>query len=125
MNDANTKYAIISVDVNDGDYETHTIKVTDEQAMMLARVSKAIKEFEPYESKGRGITKRNESNFPTGELCRTDLGELPSEEYYVETGKITPEDFTEFMELVPYCECGFHTVEQIKLLAVIGEIKLL
>ena len=125
MDSKNRKFAIISVDVNDGDHESHTIEVTEEQALVLGRVAKALKEFKPYEVQTHGFTKKYEHNFPTGECLRTDMGELPPEEYYLETDKISLEDFREFLNLVPYTECGFHTVTQIRILAVIGDIKLI
>jgi hypothetical protein len=125
MDSTNRKFAIISVDTNDGDIESHTIEVTEDQAMVLNNVAKAIKGFEPYETSGLGFPVKHKDNFPTGMCLRTDMGQLPPEEYYVKTEKISPEDFTEFLDLVPYCEHGFHTVTEIKILAVVGEIKLL
>jgi len=125
MNDANRKFAIISVDTNDGDIESHTVEVTEEQALVLARVANAIKTFEPYETTGLGFPVKHTHNFPTGECLRMDMGEIPPAEYYVESEKISSEDYYEFLELMPYCEYGFHTVTEIKILAVIGEIKLL
>jgi len=125
MNSKNRKFAIISVDTNDGDTVSHTVEITEQQALMLGRVANAIKEFEPYKVESQGMEWKHENNFPTGELLRRDLGQLPPEEYYVETNKISPEDFKAFLDLVPYCEYGFHTVEEIRILAVIGEINLL
>ena len=125
MDSRNRKFAIISVDINDGDIESHTIEVSNEQAMVLGRVAKALKEFEPYEVETHGFTKKYEHNFPTGECLRTDMGELPPEEIYLETDKISPEDFLMFMDMLPYTEFGFHTVTEIRILAVIGEIKLI
>ena len=125
MDSRNRKFAIVTVDVNDGDHESHCIEVTEEDAMVLGRVAKALKEFEPYEAQAHGLTIKYEHNFPTGECLRTDMGELPPEEYYLETDKINQEDFLAFMDLVPYTEFGFHTVTEIRILAVIGEIKLI
>lgn len=128
MIDTKRKFAIITVDTNDADYLSQTIEVTEEQALMLARVAKAIKEFESYNGKefGLGHYHKCTNNFPIGECLREDLGEKSSEEYYVLDKKsITPEDYREFTELLPYDEYGSHTVTGIKILAVIGEIKLL
>ncbi len=125
MNDTNRKFAIISVDTNDGDIETNINELTEEQALMLARVATAIKNFEPYEVQTHGFTQKHEHNFPTGECLRTDMGELPPEEYYLETDKISLEDFGEFINMTPYTEFGFHTVTEIRILAVIGDIKLI
>ena len=125
MDSRNRKFAIISVDINDDDIESHTIEITNEQATVLANVAKALKEFEPYGVDKNGYTRTFRHNFPTGECLRTDLGELPPEEYYLETGKISTEDFKEFLALLPYPEYGFHTVTEIRILAVIGEIKLI
>jgi len=69
---------------------------------------------------------KHEHNFPTGECLREDLGELSSYKYYVEDNKIIiPEDFLVFVGLIPYTEYGFHTVTEIRILAVIGDIKLI
>ena len=125
MNDTNRKFAIISVDTNDGDIETNIVEITEEQAVVFNNVATAIKKFKPYETQAHGMTVKHEHNFPTGECLRTDMGELSPEEYYLETDKITEKDFTEFLELVPYVEYGFHTVTEIRILAVIGEIKLI
>ena len=125
MDSRNRKFAIISVDINDGDIVSHTIEVTEEQAMILGRVAKALKDFKPYEVQTHGFTKKYEHNFPTGECLRTDMGELPPEEYYLETDKISPDDFQAFLHLLPYTKLGFHTVTEIRILAVIGEIKLI
>ena len=125
MDSRNRKFVIISVDINDGDIESHTIEVSNEQAMVLGRVAKALKEFEPYCIDKNGYARTFRHNFPTGECLRTDLGELPPEEIYLETDKISPEDFLMFMDMLPYTEFGFHTVTEIRILAVIGEIKLI
>lgn len=125
MDSKNRKFAIVSVDINDGDIESHTIEINEEQAMVLGRVTKALKEFEPYETEADGLTWKHEHNFPTGEMCRSHVGELPPEEIYLETDKISPEDFLMFMDLLPYTRHGFHTVTEIRILAVIGEIKLI
>lgn len=125
MESRNRKFAIISVDVNDGDIESAINEVTEEQALVLARVANALKEFKPYETQAEGMTWKHEHNFPTGNMCRTHLGELTPEDYYLETNKISPEDFATFLNLTPYTEFGFHTVTEIRILAVIGEIKLL
>jgi hypothetical protein len=119
------KFAIISVDTNDADYETHTIEVSEEQAFVLARVANAINTFEPYEVQTHGLMVKHEHNFPTGECLRMELGEIPPAEYYVESEKINSEDYYGFLDMIPSCEYGFHTVKEIKILAVIGEIKLI
>lgn len=127
MDDTNRKFAIISVDTNDGDIESHTIEVTEEQALVLNNVANAIKGFVTYETHEKtGYARMNDHNFPTGECLREDLGELSARDYYVNHEKtITSEDFQVFEELLPYTEFGFHTVTEIRILAVIGEIKLL
>jgi len=126
MESRNRKFAIISVDTNDGDIESHCIEVSEEQALVLGRVAAAIKTFEPYEVETHGFKKKHEHNFPTGECLRTDMGEVSAYNYYTEKNKIIiPEDFLAFVGLLPYTEFGFHTVTEIRILAVIGEIKLL
>ena len=126
MDSNNRKFAIISVDTSDADYVSNITEVTEEQALVLARVANAIKTFEPYDGDEifEGYSHKCRHNFPTGEMCRSDLGELRPEDYYLETGKISSEDFLEFLNLVPDTEYGFHTVTEIRILAVIGEIKL-
>jgi len=126
MNSKNRKFAIISVDTNDGDYISNTVEVTEEQALVLSRVATAIKTFKPYKVDVEGMEWKHEHNFPTGECLREDLGELSSYKYYVEDNKIIiPEDFLVFVGLIPYTEYGFHTVTEIRILAVIGDIKLI
>jgi len=128
MNDKNRKFAVITVDTNDADYLTQTIEVSEEQVLILARVANAIKEFKPYQGKEiyMGHNHNCKHNFPIGECLREDLGEMSSEEYYVEDKKtISREDYQEFLDLLPYGEYGSHTVTGIKILAVIGEIKLI
>ena len=128
MKDTNRKFAVITVDTNDADYLSQTIEINEEQALMLARVANAIKEFEPYDGKEfmAGHHHKCRHNFPIGECLRDDLGEKSPEEYYVNDKKtITREDYQEFLDLLPYGEYGSHTVTTITILAVIGEIKLL
>jgi len=127
MNSKNRKFAIIRVDTNDGDYFESINEVTPEHALVLASVAKAIQSFEPYPyNMFAGHTYTHDHNFPTGELVRADLFELSAEQYYVEEKKLlSKEEYDVFMNLVPYSEYGFHTVEKIKILAVIGEIILL
>ena len=125
MDSTNRKFVIIDVDVNDGDIESAINEITEEQAMAVSRVAAALKEFKPYETEAESMTWKHEHNFPTGNKCRTHLGELPPEEYYLESGLILADDFSTFLNLTPYTEYGFHTVTGIKILAVIGEIKLL
>lgn len=131
MESNNRKFAIISVDVNDGDIESHTIEVTEEQALVLGRVAKAIKEFKPYKRtvedgtlvSSYSLEVTHDNNFPTGEMVREDMGQKSAKDYYKDI--ISPDDFEEFLELVPWTECGFHTVTGIRILAVIGDIKLI
>jgi len=125
MKDTKRKFAIITVDTNDGDYESHTIEITEEQALVLSRVAIAIKTFKPYTVDRHDLVWTFNHNFPTGDCLRADLSELSPKEYYVETNKITEEDFQDFMGLMPYCEFGFHTVIGIRILAVIGDIRLI
>lgn len=126
MNSKNRKFVIIDVDCNDGDTLTSINEVTEEQILALTNVAKAIQNFEPYEVKDDGMTWKHDNNFPTGEMCREDLGQKTARDYYVKMKKtISPEDFEVFMNVSPFGEYGFHTVERIRLLAVIGEIRLL
>jgi len=126
MKDTNRKFAIITVDTNDGDTVQTINELTPEQVIILNIVATAIKKFEPYEYEMfAGHMSKHEHNFSTGELVRKDNQELSAEEYYVEEKQLlTKEEYDVFMNLAPYCEYGFHTVEYIKILAVIGEISL-
>lgn len=128
MKTENQKYVIITVDINDGDYITEINKVTPEQLEAVNAVALAIKEFKPYQ--GEEITTdyryKCNHNFHVGEGVRTELGELDAKQYYVEKKQlITTDQYQIFLNLCPFSEYGFHTVDSVKVLAVIGEIDLI
>jgi hypothetical protein len=128
METPNQKYVIITVDTNDGDYEKSIKKATPEQLDTIHAVALVIKEFKPYQ--GKEIVPDHHynctHNFPVGELVREDLGELDAKQYYVEKKQLITEDqYNTFRSFCPYCEYGFHTVDSVKVLAVIGEMDLI
>ena len=107
------KYTIkIEVDANDADYLINTSTITAKQLEQLRPMFAAIKRFIPYKGSKEGMYFTHDSNFPYGECCREDLGELPAAELYSD---IDPETFELFMELCPNSEFGFHTVESVEI----------
>jgi hypothetical protein len=118
---------IITVDANDGDYVESINIVTAERKQVLEAVAQALLQFEPYQGKEIVPDFHYECthNFVHGEMIRDDLGELSAREYYVEKHELlTAEQYQTFMDLCPYCEYGFHTVESIELLEVQNNVKL-
>lgn len=120
---------VIKVDTNDGDYNevSHILdgdKIDD--LPVIRKVAEAIKSFEPYTSKTyRGTEWTHRSNFPDLHW-RDDLGQLSAYEYYVESGKVTEEEFEIFSEYTPWCgDYGFHTVESVRVLNIESEEELL
>ena len=105
------KYSLkITVDENDADYKTEISIVSEEQLKRFKPLFEAIKAFVPYKAGENDYT--HDSNFPTSEQCRTDLGELTPDEIYpnIYSGIIN-----EFCDLCPSCEYGFHTVVSIEI----------
>ena len=117
------KYIIIKADTNDADYVTSKKLITDEEIEQIKPVVKAIKKFKPY--KTNGCSWEHHHNFPAGDCLRDDLGELSPYELYVESGKVTKEQFELFEEYLPYGEYGLHTIESVEILEVENEIKLM
>jgi len=107
-----TKIITIEVDTNDGDYQSSNNKITLEEIELIKPIIEAIKNFKPYQS-GKYIIE-HAHNFPYGECLRRDLGEKSPQELYLDKPGVTTKVWNKFIELLPYCEYGFHTIESIK-----------
>jgi hypothetical protein len=104
------KYSLkIEVDTNDGDYISEITVITSKQLEQLRPLFAAIKRFVPYKCGEDGY--RHDNNFPYGDCCREDMGELPVQELYKD---IDPETLEYFIQLCPFCEYGFHTIESVE-----------
>lgn len=103
----------IKVDANDADYQELTSKITREELNKIRPLIKKIKKFKPYKgiSKEYKLEYTHHHNYPTGEVCRPDLGEKSVQELYPD---ITEDVFEIFNEYCPYCEHGFHTIKSIE-----------
>lgn len=107
------QYIKVTVDTNDADYEDREELITDEQLKKIMPVIEAIRHFKPYKgewSPGKFMTYNH--NYPSGECCRTDMGEKTVKQIY---SHIDPEliDFFE-EEYCPWAEYGFHDIESIQ-----------
>ena len=100
-------YIEIIADSNDSDYVTERTEVTSDIIGELLPVIKAIKEC------------KNHYNWPN--FDRSDLSPC---ELYVKTGLITEEQYDHFSEYMPYIEGGIHSIVEINILKVAGEINL-
>ena len=114
------KKIIIKADTNDADYVTSQRVITDEQLEKIRPVVDAIKSFQPFKVKKHGIDWNHHHNYPTGENCRTDLGEKSAIEMY---GKI--DGFKLFDSMCPTDEYGLHTIVSVDVLEIANETKLL
>lgn len=99
----------ITVDENDADYRTTISPINDNMLATVREIAAAVKEFEPYTVHMDGTDWNHRANFPMGEAHRPDLGEKSAAEMY---GHI--EGFEDFLDLLPYCEWGFHSIESIE-----------
>jgi len=100
----------IKADTNDADHIEYTSLISDEVLEDLKPLIEAIKNFKEYTVEVDGMEWTHHHNYPHGECCRQDLGELIPEQYY----KGIHEDvFEQFDELLPYNESGFHTIKSI------------
>lgn len=118
-------YVIIQADMNDADYcSSKNLLETEEEIKIVERVAAAIKSFKPYKSEDKKWTHHH--NWPAGENSpREDLGEKSPKELYVDSGKITEEEYDFFSDITPHGEYGIHTIESIELLTVTEERELL
>lgn len=114
------KYIIVIADTNDGDLVTEKTLITDKQIELIKPVIEAIKERNKEITRGNW---NNDYNWPTFDSNRLQ-GKRPTD-LYVKTGKVTKEQFDTFYEFVPSLEGGIHTIEEIEILVISEEIKLL
>ena len=102
----------VTVDTNDGDYDSEVTKITQEELDEIMPLIKAIKNFKSYKSKAKEMDWEHHHNYPYGEMLREDLGEKSPEEIY---SNIDPDIHQLFIE--EYCplgnEYGFHTIKSI------------
>lgn len=116
------KYVIIEADTNDADYVSEKNEISQEDLDLIMPVINAIKEFN--EDKSIKYQKYNWWYIDSSK-------ERDKEEYmsphkrYVESGKVTQEQFEAFWEYTPYFEGGIHTIESVEILEVVNEYKLL
>lgn len=101
----------ITVDRNDGDYETVLNMLEAEQLEKLKPLIEAIAMFKPYRVERRNLDWMHDRNFPWGETCRSDLGEKDARGLYEE---LFPEAMKILEDLLPCCEYGFHSITSIK-----------
>ena len=104
----------IKVDTNNGNCLTEISKISLEDLEKFKPLIKLIDEFEPYISTEleSNIKWTHAHNFPVGAALRDDLGEKSVFELY---RQIPKEIIEEFLELCPYGEYGFHTIEKISI----------
>jgi hypothetical protein len=103
-------YINIKADTNDGDYISQMCEISEEELKLIRPVVESIKAFKPYKVKGLS----HDNNFPCGDCCCKRLGQKEAEEYYVDGGLVTQEQFDAFMEFVPQGEYGIHTIESVE-----------
>ena len=88
------------------------MNVEDEKVEKWKPLIEKIKNFKPYTgTTDSGSTWNHSSNFPVGDCCRYDLGEMDPCELY----DITEDEHDEFIETFELYggEYGFHTINQI------------
>jgi hypothetical protein len=106
------KTFFVEVDTNDADYIGKLVSVSDEKVEKWKPLIEKINNFKPYKGTAdSGTTWNHSSNFPVGECCRYDLGEMDPCELY----DITEDELDEFIETFELYggEYGFHTITQI------------
>lgn len=120
----------ITADINDADYITSVHDITDEEIKKFKPLIQAIKDFKPYKTKYKHSWPPHEEsewthhhNWPTNEICRTDLGEKEPRELYKNI--VDDEVFEIFDKLIPYNEYGIHTITSIVIKEIINIEKLL
>ena len=102
----------VQIDTNDADYIGKIVSVSDEKVEKWMPLIEKIKNFKPYTgTSDSGRTWDHISNFPVGECCRYDLGEMDPCELY----NITEDELDEFIEAFELYggEFGFHTITEI------------
>lgn len=99
---------IIKADTNDADYVYSINEVSNEEIQELKLIVKAVEEAKAPHG----------HNWDTSDY--TDMG--PKKLY---EGKLTVEQMDLFSDYCPYGEYGIHTIEEVRILKVSEEIKLL
>ena len=102
----------VEVDTNDADYIGKLVSVSDEKVEKWMPLIEKIKNFKPYTGTSEsGTTWNHTSNFPVGECCRYDLGEMDPCELY----NVTEDELDEFIETFELYgdDDGFHTINKI------------
>lgn len=102
----------VEIDTNDADYVGKLVHVSDEKVEKWMPLIEKIKNFKPYTgTTDSGREWKHSSNFPIGECCRYDLGEMDPCELY----NITEEELEEFQDTFELYggEYGFHTIHKI------------
>ncbi len=102
----------VEVDTNDADYIGKLVEVEDDIIEKWMPLIEKIQNFKPYTGTAdSGTTWNHTSNFPVGECCRYDLGEMDPCELY----DITEDELDKFIETFELYggEYGFHTINKI------------
>lgn len=101
----------VEVDTNDADYVGKLVHVNHDKVEKWMPLIEKIKNFKPYTGTSEsGSTWNHTSNFPVGECCRYDLGEMdPCDLYNITEDEL--DEFIETFELYGY-ENSFHTISK-------------
>ncbi len=106
---------MIRVDTNDADYDVNTTEITEEELDSIRPIIEAVKNFKPYKGKNGKYEHTHHHNWPSGELCREDLGEKKPEDIYTDLDFETDAMYL-FEDLLPGGgEYGFHSIDKIEI----------
>lgn len=111
----------VEIDTNDADYIGKLVEIEDDKVKKWMPLIERINNFKPYKGTAdSGTTWNHKSNFPVGECCRYDLGEMNPCELY----GITEEELDEFIETFELYggEYGFHTITRIVEINIVNQI---
>lgn len=111
----------VQIDTNDADYVGQLVEIEDEKVEKWMPLIEKIKNFKPYVGTAKsGSTWNHTSNFPVGDCCRYDLGEMDPCELY----NITEEELYEFRDAFELFagEDGFHTITEISEITVVKRL---
>lgn len=116
------KYIIVVADTNDADYITNKREITDEQLEALKPVFKVLLDRRAKLNEDRDKNWNEfRHNWEIGEFARKKT----PENLYIETELLTEEQVELFNNFVPNGEYGIHTIEQIDIIEVANETKIL
>ena len=113
------KYIIITADTNDADYITSKNEISDDQLEEIKPIIKVLQDRKKLFKESKNWDLRH--NWECGEI---DNGKTP-EELYVNNGLLTQNQIDIFQEYLPYADYGLHTIENIEILEISNEEKLL